>query len=616
MKKYILGINWEQNSSASLFCNSECIGALSNERITRKKNDEAYPKEAIDHLLNEYSVDPKNIEQVVFVSKEWSPGWILSRHYTSFSTADYLKEQNEIWYPLMYENKKKSPLEVFQHKLDIQQYPGKEFWQDVIKKLKGKFAHPSNSEVRNLGQEVRKLVVNLHLGITNVYFMDHSSCHNSYAYFSQPNRTDKFLSISLDAFGDGINYSAKIYKPSNKGIEITDIVRGGDFIVGRLYRYITLMLGLKPNEHEYKVMGLAPYCKPKYFTHILDMFKQIQDVEGINFAYLKRPKDHFFEIRKRLFSERFDSIAGAVQAYTEYLVSSWIRNLIKETGVKNICYAGGVAMNVKTNMIISQLSEVQSLHIPPCPDDTSQSMGAVYEYLARKDFSSIGLPMTTPYLGRDANDNTLKSKKNVDNVIEILSKFSNKDDYEIIEKNYLSYAAKELANGKVLGVIWGKEEFGARALGNRSVIANPYNTDIKKRINEMIKDRDFWMPFAASVLESHALEYLELNNEPRAYAYMTNTCNSTKIGSNKLKAALHPYDNTCRPHIVLKGSNLNYEKLIQAFGDETGIYGLLNTSLNLHGFPICSVYDDAIYVMVNSNLDGLVIDGGLILKKD
>ena len=132
----------------------------------------------------------------------------------------------------------------------------------------------------------------------------------------------------------------------------------------------------------------------------------------------------------------------------------------------------------------------------------------------------------------------------------------------------------------------------------------------------MIKDRDFWMPFAASVLESHALEYLELNNEPRAYAYMTNTCNSTKIGSNKLKAALHPYDNTCRPHIVLKGSNLNYEKLIQAFGDETGIYGLLNTSLNLHGFPICSVYDDAIYVMVNSNLDGLVIDGGLILKKN
>ena len=138
--------------------------------------------------------------------------------------------------------------------------------------------------------------------------------------------------------------------------------------------------------------------------------------------------------------------------------------------------------------------------------------------------------------------------------------------------------------------------------------------DVKKKINEMIKDRDFWMPFAASILESHASKYLELDGNPRTYAFMTNTCNSTEIGKEKFRAAIHPYDETCRPHVVATGSNPKYEKLIKEFGDLSGTYGLLNTSLNLHGSPICSTYNDAIHVMINSNLDGLLIDGALILK--
>lgn len=614
MKKYIVGINWEQNSSAALFCNNECLGALSNERISRKKNDESYPKEAIDYLLQEFNVNPKDIKCIVFVSTNWSPAWILSRHYTSFSTKDYLKEQNEIWYPLLYRNEKNSPLEVFKEKLDTQQYPGKKFWQNELKKLKGKFSHGSNSEVLELGRKLRESVVKLHLGEINVMFMDHSSCHNSYAYFSQPNRKDSFLSISLDAFGDDINYSAKIYKPTKNGIEIENIVRGNQFIIGRLYRYITLILGLKPNEHEYKVMGLAPYCKTKYYAHILKMFKQIQDVKGINFVYLNRPRDHFFEIREKLFSERFDSIAGAVQAYTEYLISNWVRNLIKETKIKNICYAGGVAMNVKANMVIRKMQEVKKLHVPPCPDDTSQSIGAIYEYLVETDNLSNGLPLSAPYLGREANENNSSNKENFKDFKKIMSIYCKKSEFNFIHKNYLKNAAKLLTEGKVLGLIWGREEFGARALGNRSIIANPSKIDVKKKINEMIKDRDFWMPFAASILESHAKEYLELDGNPITYAYMTNTCNSTKIGREKFRAAIHPYDDTCRPHVVARGSNPKYEMLIKEFGDLSGIYGLLNTSLNLHGSPICSTYNDAIHVMINSNLDGLLIDGALILK--
>lgn len=615
MKKYIIGVNWEQNSSASLFCNGYCLGALPNERISRIKNDEAYPKEAIDYLLNEFSVEIDDIECVVFSSKHWSPGWILTRHYTSFNTEDYLREQNEIWYPLFYKNQKKSPLEVFSEKLDTQQYPGHNFWTEVIDKFSGKFVHPSQLDIIEMGQNIRKSVVYQHLGINNVIFVDHSSSHNSYAYFSQPNRTDPFLSISLDAAGDGFNYSAKIYSPTKSGIKATEVVKGGDFVIARLYRYITLILGLKPNEHEYKVMGLAPYCKSKYYQSLLTEFKKIQDVSGLDFVYKERPKDLFFAIREILFSERFDGIAGALQAYTEYLISSWVKNLIKETGVKNICYAGGVAMNVKANMVISQLPEVQSLYVPPCPDDTSQSIGGVYEYLLQENSKTLGSALKTAYLGTEAKNNNSSNQDDQLSIAQKISSFNPEIEFEYIQEDYINYAARKLKEGKVLGVIWGREEFGARALGNRSVVANPFNPDIKIKINEMIKDRDFWMPFAASILESHALEYLEPDNQLSAYAYMTNTCNSTELGRQKLRASLHPYDFTCRPHIVLNGSNPNYEMLIKAFGDISGTYALLNTSLNLHGSPICSTYVDAINVMLNSNLDGLIMDGMLVLKK-
>lgn len=614
MDKYVIGINWEQNSSASLFCNGKCLGAISNERISRRKNDEAYPKEAIDYLLNEFCVSKAEIDCVVFVSEQWSPGWILTRHYTSFNVKDFLKEQNEIWYPNLYEGKNNSPLEIFAEKLDLDQYPGSDFWTEIIDQLTGKFAHPSNAEAIDVGKNIRRSVVVRHLGCDNVVFMDHSSCHNAYAYFSQSNRKDPFLSISLDAFGDGVNYSAKIYKPNKSAIEVIDVVKGGDFIIGRLYRYITLILGLKPNEHEYKVMGLAPYCKSKYYQNLLQEFMKIQDVIGLDFHYLEKPKDLFFSIREKLYSERFDSVAGALQAYTEYLVSNWIKNLITQTGVSKICYAGGVAMNVKTNMVISQLAEVESLYVPPCPDDTSQCIGAVYEYLSHRDMVEPIRNLHTPYLGRAA-DRIHAAKNESDFISNITKQLDDRTNFEFVVDDTIKTAAKALNEGKVLGVIWGREEFGARALGNRSVVANPKDPDIKIKINEMIKDRDFWMPFAASILESHASEYLDLDNHPAAYAYMTNACNSSETGKNKLRAALHPYDFTCRPHIVLEGSNHNYETLINEFGNISGTYALLNTSLNLHGSPICSIADDAIAMLNKSDLDGLLFENVLLLKK-
>ncbi len=611
-KGYILGINWEQNASASLFLDGNCLGALSNERLTRRKNDEAYPKEAIDALLNQHSINKSDINAVVFVSKQWSPAWILLRHYTSFNADDYLREQNEFWKPKLYDGEKISVFDVFSDKLDLHQFPGEKFWKNIVKEYANSDGHVSDKSLIKLGQSIRTEVVHYHLGKVPVHFMDHSSCHNSYAYFSQADRQSDFLSVSLDAFGDGINYSAKIFSRNEDSIVAREVVKGGDFIVGRLYRYVTLILGLKPNEHEYKVMGLAPYCKDKYYEDILSYFKFLQNVEGLHFKYQHRPKDHFFEIRDALLSKRFDSIAGGLQAYTEGLVTEWISNLISETGVHKICYAGGIAMNVKANMLISKLPDVHDLHVPQAPDDTSQAIGSVYQFLFESGMPGDNiLPIEDPYMG--LNCALIDTGKNTLN--DLLTKKLDLRNYTLIHENHIKEAARMLSGGSILGIAWNKEEFGARALGNRSVIADPRSASIKKKINENIKDRDFWMPFAASVLEEYADEYFELDLEPFRYRFMTNTVETKAIGRNKLAAAIHPYDETCRPNIVMRGSNHKYEQLITEFGKITDTYAVLNTSLNLHGLPICSSYADVIHVFLNGELDGLLMDELLLVKK-
>ena len=209
--QYIIGINWEQNSSVALFKGGQCLGALSNERLTRRKNDEGYPKEAIDALLDQHSLKKADIKCVVFVSTQWSPAWILLRHYTSFNTDDYLREQNEFWKPKLYDNLNISVFDVFSDKLDLNQFPGADFWKNKLLDYSGSDGHVSDESLIELGQKIRAEVVSCHLGDVPVYFMDHSSCHNSYAYFSQPDRQNDFLSVSLDAFGDGINYSRKSF---------------------------------------------------------------------------------------------------------------------------------------------------------------------------------------------------------------------------------------------------------------------------------------------------------------------------------------------------------------------------------------------------------------------
>jgi carbamoyltransferase len=606
-RNIIIGINWEQNSTAAIMINNKLVGCVSEERFSNVKNDERYPKKAIDWLIKTFKVKKYEIKSINFISNFWSPTYSLIRHYSKFNTEDYIKEQKEVWYPRIYGGKKISQIKVFQKKIDIHQYPGKHYWKKYIDYLKKNNDHGSEIKILDLGKKIRSEIVCNHLKISKkiVKFIDHSTGHAAYAYFSKKNKSRKTLVLTLDAFGDHVNYSARTIKiNSDNTLTSKKIVEGNDFIIGRLYRYVTLILGLKPNEHEYKVMGLAPYCKPSYSKKIVNIFEKFQKVKNIKFSYINKPKDFYFEIKKCLDGQRFDTIASGLQTYTENLIIQWIKNLIKKTKISNICLAGGVSMNVKSNMLISKISSKINLFVPACPDDASQAMGACYAHFLDKDEKTFKESfIESSYLGPQSTElsKAMKSKLK-------------KKGYKIVEKNYIKKAAKLLQSNMILGRFCGNAEFGARALGNRSILANPNNLEIKNKINDKIKSRDFWMPFAASVPQKYAKKYFYLDSDLESYKYMTNCANTTNAGKTELAAAIHPYDKTCRPHIIQKGDNENYEKLILEFGKITNTYALLNTSFNQHGYPIINSLNQALNILQKSNLDGLILSNCLIFK--
>lgn len=604
-KKIIIGINWEQNSSAALMIDGKIISAASEERFSNKKNDESYPKSAINFLLKSNKIKKSQVTNVCFISKYWSPTYSLIRHYTNFSIKDYIKEQDEYWFKKIYENKKLSLITIFKNKLDIKQFPGKKFWNKQLKKLTTN-DHSSNKNLKKIGQDIRCETLKAHLGLSRdkITFIDHSFGHVAYAYCSGPLSYKNSYVISIDAFGDFVNYAVFLFKKSKKKIKYKKIVSGNNSVIARMYRYITLILGMKPNEHEYKVMGLAPYCKPKYSQKLLNHFKTFQKVDKKMFKDLKPPKDYYFFLKNLFVGYRFDAIAGALQKYTEYLLTGWVKSIVNPKVTKNLCIAGGVAMNVKANLEISKLKKVSQVYVPPSPDDSSQSMGACYAYCLINKISTK--PLDNAYLGYNIDE--IKVKKVLKNLP--ISK------YKISNKNIFKKVANLLIDNKIIGLCRGNAEFGARSLGNRSIICSPNRLENIKRINETVKNRDFWMPFAASIIDKYAVKYFKIKKSNlNNYKYMTNCVETFSNSREKLVAAIHPYDKTCRPQIITQNDNPFYYKIIEEFGKQSKIYSLLNTSLNTHGNPIINNELQAINMLKKTNLDAIVIGNYLVEKK-
>tara|TARA_R110000823_G_C15952304_1_gene502105 strand:+ start:6690 stop:8480 length:1791 start_codon:yes stop_codon:yes gene_type:complete len=588
-----IGITFDANSSASAMSNGKLIAAISEERFNKIKNYVGYPKESVEFCLEALG---GKVDKVLVPSVEADPILVLS-HWTRRDVSERMEEQYKYWYPKIYEGKDLNYAEVFPESIDLDQYPGREFWEQID------LTASKEDRIKKF-QELRKQLIAEHLSIpeSSIVFVEHHLCHSMYAYYGSPIRNEPTLCFTADGFGD--YHCATLRLIDEHGVSKT-LLETDQALLGRLYRFTTLNLKMKPLEDEYKVMGLAPYASEYHWQHPYNIFREYMDVEGINFVVKNKPKDFFFDFGKKLNNFRFDAIAGGLQKYTEEMLVKWVTNAIEITGVRNVVFSGGVSMNVKAMLEISKIPTLEKLFVPPSGADESLCVGACY-YEASQHMPSADItPVDDGYLGDSY------TQEEIDNY---LSDNKISDVYDIIEECPPNQVAELLDDGCVVSLFLGRMEFGARALGARSIVADPRSPDTIKRINRKIKNRDFWMPFAPVVLDERFDDYFY--NEKNLHSpYMTIGFETKTLAQDHLKAAIHPADLSGRPQRLVRDRNPRYYDIIKSFEQRTGVGGLLNTSFNLHGLPIAMTPKDAFHVFDNSGLDAMLLEGTLVVKK-
>ncbi len=580
----LLGIMPLVNSTAALMIDGEIIACCCEDRFTRQKSIAAYPLHAIHVCLEIAGIPPNRIDKVILPYKGMdlsNPTRWVTNYDATFSMEDKIKEQREFFYPLLMEGKDVDFYEIFKNKVHPERL-------DIVK--------------RALREETDFIEICMrdHLAIGNdqIVRVDHHISHLHYAIMSNPSLKDPSLIFCMEGYGGDYNGSVSTYRDGK-----VSMLYGTPYCwIGRLYRYITLLLGMKSNEHEYKVMGLAPYASEYDMKQPLEIFRKTAYIDGLEIKFRHKPKDIYFYFKEQLEPYRFDAIAGALQRYTEEIINQWVSNGIKKTGIRDVMFSGGVAMNIKAMMEVSKLNDVDSLWVGGTSSDESQSMGALFYYNYQNHLPNKKL--NTLYLGKEFSNEQLQS---------FISDKNLAKKYNIIKNPREKETARLIADGKILARFSGREEFGARALGNRSILANPAYPDIIRIINKKIKNRDFWMPFAPVIIDEREKDYL-INEKNILSPYMTIGFETTEPAKKFLKGALHPFDFTARPQILKKRENPSYYRLIKAFEELTGIGGLLNTSFNLHGEPIVHTPDDAVYVFENTQIDMLLLGNNLILK--
>ena len=363
---------------------------------------------------------------------------------------------------------------------------------------------------------------------------------------------------------------------------------------------------MKPMHHEYKVMGLAPYANEYESAKSYEVFKNIQKVVGLDVVLDQKPPDLYFHFREALACHRFDGIAGALQQWTEEILCEWIENCINITGLSNVVFSGGVAQNIKAAKPWPRSIQFRISTLPPLRAYIDLNRGMPIRHVeGTPRFGGLEIaPLDEIYLGpsfgREETEKTLREK-------------GTQNSYDISEDAGPDQIAELLADGKMLARCTDRMEFGMRALGNRSILADPRSPATVDKINRAIKFRDFWMPFTPSMLDRRA-DYL-VNPKNLKSPYMTMAFDSTTVASETLAGAIHPADRTVRPQILERERNPGYYELIEAFERQTGVGALLNTSFNLHGHPIVLGPEEALFTLENSDLDGVIIGEYLVTRR-
>jgi carbamoyltransferase len=587
----ILGINYSHNATVAVLENNKIVFCVSEERLNRLKNSFGFPSKTVKLAFEKFG----NFDFIVLNSRRASSFKELEKfNFKPIRYIDYIPKIIS---------------------LDIKTFLRFVLWK-LNKNLYGKifeFRHKMNLFLNNKKSDFEKIYLffkkEYNIDRDKIILLDHHTAHAfSPAFNFELNK--KFLVFTSDGEGDGISSTVSIIKNG----EIEMLYKSSVYnSIGGLWFNLTAFMGLKPLEDEYKIMGLAPYSKIDKALKVAEKFKKsISLNKNGEFENVGVPAGSFpFFILDNFFMERFDNLAGGIQLFTEEIICNWIKYWINKTGIHDIALSGGLFMNVKLNQRISELKEVENIFIMPSAGDESAAIGCCFygykKYCEENNLPFNPQPFTHLYLGLEySNEDIKKTIKD----LKLESKYKVKF-YEDIEKE----VAELLAQNEIVARFSGAMEFGARALGNRSILSNPSNYDNVRIINEMIKQRDFWMPFACSILEEDQHEYIE--NPKNIYApYMIITFNTTEKGRKELKAGIHPYDFTIRPQIVRKEWNPKYHYLISEFKKLTGIGGVLNTSFNLHGEPLVCSPEDAVSTFERSGLKYLALGNYLISKNE
>jgi carbamoyltransferase len=544
------------------------VYVIQEERPTKEKNRHDFPFAAIQLALEKTGLKPNDIDEIGMngftIAKPRDRKGILDQ-YKSFL----------------------NPASVLSFKKKLQEIPF--VYKQYVQKNQGvRFSNLAKAGFTDKSK---------------VKFVDHHLTHAATAYYGNGNFEDDVLVLTNDGAGDDL--CATISIGSKGKLERISAVSHKDS-VATLYAYFTFLTGMVPLEHEYKIMGMAPYAGKAGSKKIADelraMFQFSEDGTTWKFTRGSSVMDAAPLWKEFMFLKRFDYLMGGLQIFIEDFLVDWVKACVKKTGIRKIALAGGTFMNVKANKLIMELPEVESIFVFPSCGDESNPVGTCWHLQSEKYLQQFEL--NDVYWGIECSNDEVK--KSFDNY-----KFKNKYTltyFEDIEQK----VAELLTQNYVVGRFRGREEFGARSLGNRALIANPTNADVIKEINEMIKSRDFWMPFASSVLDEYYHKYVVDYGKNNPY-YMIMTYD-TKPEAEKIKAGIHPYDRTVRPQLVTEKHNPSYHRLIKLFSQQTGVGGVLNTSLNLHGLPLVHTPEDAFYLVENSSLKYLAIENYLLEK--
>tara|TARA_Y100000590_G_scaffold255229_1_gene286567 strand:+ start:4570 stop:6408 length:1839 start_codon:yes stop_codon:yes gene_type:complete len=592
----ILGISaFYHDSAAAIIIDGKIIAAAQEERFTRKKHDSSYPYHAVEYVLKEAKISLNKIDYIVFYEKPFLKFERLLETYVAFAPKGFKSFSMSM--PVWLREK------LFQKKVLF-------------------------NELKNHDQNFKD--------IEKIYFSEHHFSHAASAYYPSPFKNASIL--TLDGVGEWATTTFAI--GNGRDLEILKEIHFPHSI-GLLYSAFTYYTGFKVNSGEYKLMGLAPYGEPKFKNLILDKLIDLKE-DGtfrMNMKYfdyatgLKMINKKFSELfgqtarnpKKNMLAQFHMDIASSIQSVTEEIVLRLARSISKEGDSKNLCMAGGVALNCVVNGKILKEKVFENIWIQPAAGDAGGALGAAlglwHKELKKEKIYSKEDKMYGSYLGPSFDDITIE--RNLKNLGAVFEKFS--------EDELLRITAEELSKEKTIGWFQGRMEFGPRALGARSIIADPRSEKMQKILNLKVKFRESFRPFAPSVSREDLSEWFELNTDS-PYMLLVSDINKSKrremtekekklFGIDKLNIkrsevpAITHVDYSARIQTVHIETNPKYYKLIQNFKKITNCPILVNTSFNVRGEPIVCSVEDAYKCFMGTDLD-MLICGSFILYKN